>query len=465
MTVVDIHCHTFNADDLPVRGFIDKVAGNKVALARLLARAIDTVIQDAATDATRENKDLDRRLATPRRGGLEGIGPPSAAVLEAELERDVAEIIAGFDENATADMVRAEAELGVDASDRPGLEGFGDRFADVKRYLKWAALFGKPRYDLTSLMISTYPDVALFTPMLVDFQGLGDEPTTPVLVQLDLQEKISRLSMRGDLTAAVHPFVGFDPRRPDALRYARMAVDGFGFVGVKMYPPMGFRPTGNAEAPPTPMTRTEAEAVDRALDELFTWCEQHQVPVTAHCNPSNYADDTFKDFSHPDLWRRVLQAHPDLHLNLGHFGWSGRDQEWTTSICRMTNDFEHLYTDIGNHKVEELDESLDHLIELFDPERTGQTKIGERLMFGTDWFMVATHRSYEDFLTRFRDAFGSDFPEFAEGFMGGVALRFLGFDDPTNKNNRRLRDRYTEHGFDQPPWLRTPDGSGGTTTG
>ena len=304
-------------------------------------------------------------------------------------------------------------------------------------------------------MISTYPDVALFTPMLVDFQGLGDEPTTPTVVQLDLQEKISRLSMRGDLAAAVHPFVGFDPRRPDALRYARMAVESFGFVGVKLYPPMGFRPSGNAEDPPPPMTGAEAQAVDDVLDGLFTWCEREQVPVTAHCNPSNYADPVFKQFSHPDLWRRVLEAHPGLHLNLGHFGWSARDHDWPKIICGMTNDFDHLYTDLGNHKVEDLDESVDYLAELFDPVRTGPTKIGERLMFGTDWFMVATHRSYEDFLVRFRDAFGSDFPDLADGFMGGVALRFLGFEDATNGNNRRLRTRYAEHGFEPPPWLRT----------
>ena len=119
MTVVDIHCHTFNADDLPVRGFVDKVAGNKVALARVLAKAIDKVVQDAATDATRENRDLDRRLAKPH-GGLESIGPPPAEVLEAELERDVAEILAGFDETETADLVRRRSNSAARARANPG---------------------------------------------------------------------------------------------------------------------------------------------------------------------------------------------------------------------------------------------------------------------------------------------------------------------------------------------------------
>jgi len=52
MTIVDIRCHTFNADDLPVRGFVKRVAGNRQALARVLARAIDLVIQGIAFDET-----------------------------------------------------------------------------------------------------------------------------------------------------------------------------------------------------------------------------------------------------------------------------------------------------------------------------------------------------------------------------------------------------------------------------
>ena len=43
--------------------------------------------------------------------------------------------------------------------------------------------------------------------------------------------------------------------------------------------------------------------------------------------------------------------------------------------------------------------------------------------------------------------------ESARAFMGTTARRFLGFDDPENKNARRLRERYERYGQPIPAWL------------
>lgn len=448
MTVVDIHCHTFNAEDLPVKGFIGKVLGNKRALVRLLDRVVDSAVQGVAVSAAREEQELDAWLARPGRSPFEALPPD----LTAEVEHQVDDIIAELDPSGLQDLAAAERELAA-AEGEVGLEGLGDRLADVKRYMRWAALFGKRRIDLTEEMIRTYPEVDLFTPLLVDFQGLDDRPRTSIVMQFELQEKISRLSMRGDLGAAVHPFVGFDPRRPDALRNARLGVTGFGCVGVKMYPPMGFRPWGNLDRVPVLMDRAEAERVDDALRELYDWCETEQVPITAHCNPTNYANDGFEEFSHPDSWREALEHHPGLHLNLGHFGWSARDRGWTAAIAGMAADFDHLYADIGNHQVEELEDSFVVLRELFDTSAGPAIPMMGRLMFGTDWFMVAGHRRFEEFLVRFREEFEGAFPDHLDSFLGGAALRFLGFDEADNGNARRLRERYDTAGFERPDWL------------
>jgi predicted TIM-barrel fold metal-dependent hydrolase len=449
VTIVDVHCHTFNADDLPVRGFVKRVAGNRNALARVLARAIDRIIQSMADDAADELAALNAMLA--REGGDESVPEDVTATVEAEAEVLLAEVTA---EEPDA-VFQAKAELAAEQGVEEGLEGITDIPGDLKRYLAWAALFGKRRLALTRALISTYPEVDLFTPMLVDLLGLEDSPRSTMLQQLEIQQKISTLSMRGDLGAAVHPFVGFDPRRVGALPLVQAAVNQFGCVGVKLYPLMGFRPLGNVDDPPKGMSAEEAMGVDDALNRLYEWCQAEHVPVTAHSNPSNEADDSFKEFSQPANWKKVLDKYNDLHLNLGHFGWGGMDQDWPAQICRLANDRPHLYADIGNHEVGDLRETFDHLAALFDPARTDTTIMRTRFMFGTDWFMVASHRHHEEFLTRFRREYEARFDAGAvAAFLGGTALSFLGFDDPSNKNNRRLRARYDQGGFPRPAWLK-----------
>jgi hypothetical protein len=47
-TIVDVHCHTFNGDDLPVRGFVHHLHLRNRVLGSLLSRVIDKVVQDTA---------------------------------------------------------------------------------------------------------------------------------------------------------------------------------------------------------------------------------------------------------------------------------------------------------------------------------------------------------------------------------------------------------------------------------
>ena len=449
MTIVDVHCHTFNADDLPVRGFVKRVAGNRNALARVLARAVDRVIQTMADDSADELAALNALLA--RDGGDESVPEDVMATVDSEAESILAELVL----EDPAAVTQATAELAVEQGAEEGLEGITDLPGDLRRYVRWAALFGKRRLALTRALVRTYPDVDLFTPLLVDLMGLEDHPRSTMLQQLEIQQKISTLGMRGDLGAAVHPFVGFDPRRIGAVPLAQAAVTRFGCVGVKLYPLMGFRPLGNVDDPPKGMTAEEAMGVDDALHRLYEWCEAEHVPITAHSNPSNQADESFREFSQPANWRRVLDRWNDLRLNLGHFGWGGMDKGWPREICRLAKERPHLYADIGNHDVGDLSETFDHLVELFADSSADTAAMKQRFMFGTDWFMVASHRHHEEFLTRFRDEYEARFDAAAsERFLGGAALEFLGFDDASNKNNQRLRARYEQGGFPRPAWLQ-----------
>jgi predicted TIM-barrel fold metal-dependent hydrolase len=291
-----------------------------------------------------------------------------------------------------------------------------------------------------------------------------------------LQELISRASMKGLLPGAgkarIHPFIGFDPRAEVKARWAgdietpfdvvRTAVERYGFVGVKVYPPMGWRPIGNrAEGDITPPMAT---ALDRVLDEFYAWAEERQVPVTAHCSDSNYAHDAYEAgaFASPEGWLPVLEAHPKLHLNLGHFGGAREDEKpsgWPWRIGRATAGHSHLFADVGNHDVhdDELTEAYLAMLErMFEEPATAPMR--ERIMYGSDWYMLALLPDAAEFLATYRAKFLKRFGASAtEAFLGGTALRFLGFDDPTNQNAQRLRSRYERYAPERiPAWLARP---------
>jgi hypothetical protein len=476
--IVDVHCHTFNGDDLPVAGFVHRVLLHNLGALRLVSRVLDLVGQTGTPGYEGERARLDRLL------GYEAHGlAPSAFVGEPSFDRVVDEAYDTIRRENPELLVEAERDLAsMDGAPAPGQATLSpvEGFRAAKRAIAWAVLLRRSRLDITRRLLATYPDVDLFTPMTVDIAvGLRDHPEVTLLQQLELHEKISRLGMLGRLRegtlAHVHPFVGFDPRSEyrsrragdvlSALEIVRLAVERFGFIGVKLYPPMGFRPTGNAPGPE--MDAEQASAVNSILDELFTWCEREDVPVTAHCNASNEARSDYRLFSAPALWAEVLDAHPNLRLNLGHFGGANDDPsdpaaQWPEEISRLADRWTRVYADTGNHRIDDdriASAYFAKLGRLF--EAGGTARIKDRLMYGSDWLMLALLPDSERFLHTYRDQYAEHFgPTATSRFMGGAALEFLGLSDPsdpTNKNRHRLVDRYSAVGAVLPPWLGGPD--------
>ncbi len=475
MTIVDIHCHTFNADDLPVRGFIQRVAFDDNELAADIALLVDVLIQGKAPGFLRERRRLDVLLATDAPPALELLAEGAAPDLEAETDAALAELLVSEPAlvRRLADRLPPSPEPLSPAVEAFGVEGWRDGLSGVRRAIRWVKLFGSYRLDITRHLIAAFgvDEVDLCTPMLVDLgMGLYDEPATTIREQIELQEKISRLSMLGRLPGTtrtrVHPFVGFDPRRQlrasndveSPLDLVKVAVERYGFVGVKLYPPMGFRPIENTATPPD-MSEQDAARVDEVLCELYAWCEREQVPVTAHCNASNEAHSTYREFSHPASWAKVLERYPQLHLNLGHFG--GTDSplsqtSWPRATAGLASRFEYLFADVGHHRIDQEDVATEYLAALKTLFREPATAaMASRVMFGSDWLMLAILPRHDEFLTTYRELYQAMMGDSAtDEFMGRTALRFLGFDDPDNRNCRRLRAHYARWAPDRmPEWL------------
>jgi hypothetical protein len=64
-------------------------------------------------------------------------------------------------------------------------------------------------------------------------------------------------------------------------------------------------------------------------------------------------------------------------------------------------------------------------------------------------------KDHEQFLNTYQGLYEERFgAEPTSAFMGGTALRFLGFDDPSNGNAQRVRARYRRYAPDRiPDWL------------
>ena len=190
--------------------------------------------------------------------------------------------------------------------------------------------------------------------------------------------------------------------------------------------------------------------------ELAQWCAQENVPITTHCNDSNYASPGACGSGRPTQWEAVLKQCSGLRLNLGHFGGahgSPDEYEWTREIARLMRDHDGLYADVGCHPIadrEALDVRMRVLGELVATDR----RILRRVMFGTDWYMQAINRDHDKFLGTYRDAWVKAFgAEEEPHFMGRNALAFLGFAQPFDKNAARLAHRYERLGLDRPGWL------------
>jgi predicted TIM-barrel fold metal-dependent hydrolase len=480
--IVDIHCHTFNGDDLPMRGFIAHVGLHDSALGSVLARLLDAVVQAGSPGYETERARLDALLGARDLLGLVGPAEPRGVVaadpereLEAETDRALRELaVQGgplLQEVGAAMQTAYPTTAGPMDAEARGLDLIGM----ARRAISWVLLYGRTRLELTQLLISNFGDrVDLFCPMSVDLgTGLGDVAKTTGRQQMELQEKISRLSMLGTLPgggkARVHPFVAFDPLHEVRARsvgdvetplgLVKTAIESYGFVGIKVFPPMGWRPIGNAKLDLFPPD--SGERIDEALRDLYGWCEQEQVPLTAHCNRSNFANEGVADLAGPQGWIDVLEEFPALHLNLGHFGGvhatgaTAPGDDWPAQIARAAGRFDHLYADVGNHPVSNeglMEQYRSQLDAFFTGAETAAVR--DRIMYGSDWFMEALHPEADQFLTQYEKFFGGWGADVAAGFLGGRALRFLGFDDATNRNAQRLRLRYLQIAKDRTPaWL------------
>jgi predicted TIM-barrel fold metal-dependent hydrolase len=531
--VVDGHCHIFNANDIPVLGFLERYV--RVTFdAPVLVPILDGFFQDYARQAQAKAPREEEQVALAAWLGGRGECPPDVPPIS---DAKIASALAGRPvalDDPEPDLESGESRAAVSALSakiatapkKPGLEMLDEStpapagptrdphvdklVAFVRKYVDLFQLGRCSRAQIAKMLLAENQAADIFLPMLVDFDLWQNRPAAPVppakqIPMLSLLSKLSIADKLGD-RRRIHPLAAFDPlrdalacaeelrpfRSTDPSRFAlqplpvapqgpwessvvdlseargsfalvRSAVELGGFVGVKLYPPVGFRPFGNSARVLCGRT-VEGADIDAALRRLYWWCQNEQVPITTHAGPGQAFTDSARDNAKPENWKPVLDEFPGLRLNLGHFGSTASTSNdeplryWLDQALLLIDTHDFVFTDLADADVPLPQPFLDAVVR----NLSGSARRRLRLIYGSDWFLdkLVTYPASR-YLGVARDqmalAMTAGDPKFLTNYMGSNALRFLGFLDDDgrvdldNKNRRRLDAFYGPH--PRPPWL------------
>ncbi len=474
----DAHCHSFNALDLPIDGFLRSLAHGE-GVPGFADRTV-------------------RRATTPLHAKL----VEAACAAESGTSQPVATALI----SAVSHVLKTKGvELGADG---------------VARLSRVAA---SSRRSVLAELAKSFPEVSLFMPALVDYafweQRGRRRPVYPTATTLPDQVAIHGAlyaeANRGQLDAqtgranafSVHGYVPFNPLRQiadlaegqpaeaQAIGIVKQAVGvtapGKGFAGVKLYPASGFLPLGNARL--DEFGGRLGTALDDALLTLYGLCESEDIPIMAHAAESNGFGPDYAWRGAPWAWREVLSRFPKLRLNLGHYGhMRGLDRTcvlsclaWAEMIAAelMVPDYPNVYADLSYSVLIEATSTTKDPTGLEARQTEYVTKLKDifarhpdaksRLLHGTDWWMterdttVSAVGGSSNFFTQTQQVLapllGSEFA----GFGGSNALRFIGVLDAAGQpavdtgSRKRLLEYYKALGCPKnslPTWLQaTPE--------
>ena len=420
------------------------------------------------------------------------LGPGRARILsiepltDADL-RSIAEQLVALSRLASSDSLSPSARSGMPT-----------RGEEIGSYLNFARAFlcfrSTNLRELDRQLRLRGPNrlACLYTPALIDYDWWFDaeDDTTPLLEQVKLMALISKNTEGGVL---MNGFVPFDPLRIALERHAtnssltfeivKEAVRTHGFIGTKLYPPMGFQAAGNKYLE-TFGSEVDAflkdrgirpqdfgQELDDALDDFFDFCLSEDVPILTHSAASQTGFKTAGYRAAPEYWGTRLQStspklnkpYKDLRVNLGHFGgawcFSGerpssddekerchfvKSADWPKRIVELCDKYPNVYFDFADVGI--LSKKKGEWMDLPGYLRRTMGDISQkvlgRLLYGTDWMFlpVAAAGTYTRFAVGINE-FSVDFQVLPDQIFWKNARNFLGLTDGT-KTAARLKGFY-----------------------
>src|SRR5262249_35894029 len=364
---------------------------------------------------------------------------------------------------------------------------------EISRTIKWVVSFTRYRRELlTELDKVNDSHAVLLTPALLDLTKWLNARETPVSIskQVAIMSRLSR--ERPKNLPLIHGFVPFDPLRQaihdkvdgpitgSPFAIVKKAIMEQGLIGVKLYPPMGFRASGNAAAGndfPCWVRFGEAcsdrgsghdglgndpgTVLDAVLIRLFEWCAVNNVPIMSHTTNSHDAGPGYGERDDPRFWQPVFKKFPNLRVNFAHFGGfnaafsKGRLKlrelnktwEWKIGGMALPASGRRIFADISYFS-----EGLDPNSQLHDDTLVCLRRFSKAfpdserlLMYGTDWSMIVHEYKFytkpgslPDIVGKFLFDAGYSAKDRKSIFFDN-AVRFLGLRKADGENSARGR--------------------------
>ena len=203
----------------------------------------------------------------------------------------------------------------------------------------------------------------------------------------------------------IFPFIAVNPKRPNYMQIMERALNGMGFVGVKLYPSLGYK-------------------IDSSdMYAVYAYCEERQIPILMHCNKGGFKhSDPYTDYSSPKHWEKILRKHKNLKICFGHFGGDefhaglpelNDKPPWGPMILKLMEDYPHVYADIAYHTApmgggEAEDTYFGNL-----KGYLGSLKYKDRILWGSDYFLVRQRLREKTHWNYMKKMLGANFDQIA----------------------------------------------------
>ena len=459
---IDAHVHLFNGTDLQISGFLKESVALEYPkfkiLLNLIAGPLQTFVWAVSPTAKAELDHLTRLTSRTKARSFGDTAFESALVEDQEkAATDYAEFLRKIFQR---DDVRAEVSRLMNSVTRFAAPKDGASAVELAEQVDRStgvSLFGfiKPffayRYANYQQAVDRFTchgagQVDTFLTLMVDFDeplARGKRTKSPISDQTAVMSKICQLA-QGRLLALA-PYCPFKDAKHNgaSLKNVLEAWKRPGFVGAKMYPPMGFKPYGNGGS------------LDAALDSFYRTCIKQDAAVLAHAESSLCAHEGPCTDPGPDGWTKALDhvyqaTGKPLRVSLGHFGEplgkADASKVWPEAFVTLMGQPSgaQLYADLS-YASEILDSRNDQQAIVRLSGLLKGNVLPQRLMYGSDWIMLGLEARWPDYADRMQAIIpqvetASGVNGLADRFFGGNARDWLGIGQPASLAGKKIAE-------------------------